>query len=207
MRYYRASKSRSQGREFYSIIFRHPVKKDSTGKSGLRVRRGLGTSDPKEADKLVGQMNELLKEDLLWNIDARHIAEKLYDPLIISAFYDVLEKQETVPFIIVYESGLGKGWDIIGAIDAKDALEKFKEKEPDIYKLCQSPYGTIHIAKEESILGGDEGYILARNVKECPYCHGAVHRYEHMFRCEDCNAIGDLITGIMTKVDIVDIEE
>lgn len=69
MIYYKASKSRSQGREFYSIIFRHPVKKDSTGKSGLRVRRGLGTSDPKEADKLVNQMNELLRENLLWNIE------------------------------------------------------------------------------------------------------------------------------------------
>ena len=157
MRYYKASKSRSQGREFFSIIFRHPVKKDSTGKSGLRIRRGLGTSDPKEADKLVGQMNELLRENLLWNIDARHIAEKLYDPMIISAFYDVLEKPAVVPFIIAYGSGLGKGWDIIGAVDAKDALKKFKEKEPDIYKLCQSPYGTIHIAKEESILEENEG--------------------------------------------------
>lgn len=156
MIYYRANKSRSQGREFYSIIFRHPVKKDSTGKSGLRVRRGLGTSDPKEADKLVGQMNELLRENLFWNIDTKHIAEKLYDPIVISAFYDVLEKHTAVPFIIVYESGLGKGWDIIGAIDAKDALEKFKEKEPDIYKLCQYPYGVIHIAKKESILGEND---------------------------------------------------
>lgn len=201
MRYYKASKSRSQGREFYSIIFRHPVKKDSTGKSGLRVRRGLGTSEPKEADKLVSQMNELLRENLFWNIDTKHIAEKLYDPIVISAFYDVLEKPIVVPFIIAYESGLGKGWDIIGAIDAEDVLEKFKEKEPDIYKLCQYPYGTIHIAKEENIPGGNEGDILVRNVKECPYCHGAVHRYEHMFRCEDCNAVGDLITGIMTKID------
>lgn len=148
MRYYRANKSRSQGRDFYSIIFRHPVKKDSTGKSGLRVRRGLGTSDPKEADRLVDQMNELLRENLLWNIDVKHIAERLYDHIVISAFYDVLEKKETVSFIIAYESGLGKGWDAIDAIDEKDALEKFKEKEPDIYKLCQYPYGTIHIAKE-----------------------------------------------------------
>jgi hypothetical protein len=178
MRYYKASKSRSQGREFYSIIFRHPVKKDSTGKSGLRIRRGLGTSDPEEADKLINQMNELLRENLLWNTDAKHIAEKLYDHIVISAFYNVLEKQEMASFIIAYKSGLGKGWDIIGAIDVKDALEKFKEKEPDIYKLCQSPYGTIHIAKEEDIPGGNEGDILVRNVKECPYCHGAVHRYE-----------------------------
>lgn len=146
MKYYTASKSRSQGRESYSIIFRHPVKKDSTGKSGLRIRRGLGTSDSKEADRLVNQMNDLLKEHLFWNIDLKYIAVRLYDPVIVAAFYDVLEKPIVVPFIIAYESGLGKGWDIIDATGVKDALNKFKEKEPDIYKLCQSPYGKIHVA-------------------------------------------------------------
>lgn len=152
MGYYVASKSRSQGREFYSIIFRHPVKKDSKGKSGLRIRRGLGTSDPKEADELISQMNELLKENLLWKIDAKHVAEKLYDPIVVSAFYSVLEKPIVMKFIIAYESGLGKGWDVINAVDTKDALKKFKEKEPLIFKLCQAPYGSIHIAKEENIL-------------------------------------------------------
>jgi hypothetical protein len=146
MKYYTASKSRSQGRESYSIIFRHPVKKDSTGKSGLRIRRGLGTSDIKEADRLVNQMNDLLREHLFWSIDLKYIAARLYDPIIVSAFYDVLEKPVAAPFIIAYESALGKGWDIIEAIDAKDALEKFKEKEPVIYETCQSPYGKIHIA-------------------------------------------------------------
>lgn len=101
-----------------------------------------------------------------------------------------------VPFIIAYESALGKGWEIIDAVDTKDALEKFKEKEPVVHEMCQSPYGTIHIA---SVL--NEGDILERNVKECPFCHGTVHRYEHMFQCERCRAIGDLVTGIMTKVD------
>lgn len=154
MGYYVASKSRSQGREFWTIIFRHPVKKDSTGKSGLRIRRGLGTSDPKIADELVSQMNELLKENLLWNIDAKHVAEKLYDPIVVSAFYSVLEKPIVMKFIIAYEddSGLGKGWDVINAVDAKEALKKFKEKEPGIFKLCKAPYGSIHIAKEENIL-------------------------------------------------------
>lgn len=146
MRYYTATKSRSQGRESYSIIFRHPVRKDSTGKSGLRIRRGLGTSDPEEADRLVSQMNDLLKEHLFWNIDLKYIAARLYDPIIVSAFYDVLEKPIMAPFVIVYESGLGKGWDIIDATDAKDALNKFKEKELDIYKLCQYPHGILHVA-------------------------------------------------------------
>lgn len=149
MKYYTANKSRSQGRKFYSIIFRHPVIKDSKGISGLRVRRGLNTSNRKKADNLVNQMNDLLRNEELWHIDAKSNAEKLYNPLIVNAFYDTLELQKEVPFIIAYKSGLGKGWDIIDAIDTKNALKKFKEQEPDIYKLCKSPYGIIHVARKE----------------------------------------------------------
>lgn len=91
MKSYTASKSRTQGRESYSIIFRHPVRKDSKGKSGLRIRRGLGTSDSDEADKLINQMNELLNNESLWNLNAKPLAERLYDEKIITAFYDSLE--------------------------------------------------------------------------------------------------------------------
>ena len=91
MKTYTANKSRTQGRESYSIIFRHPVRKDSKGKTGLRIRRGLGTNDSDEADKLVKQMNDLLKNESLWNLNAKPLAKKLYDSIIISAFYGSLE--------------------------------------------------------------------------------------------------------------------
>jgi len=39
---------------------------------------------------------------------------------------------------------------------------------------------------------------LARNVFRCTICGGIVDRYEHCFRCQDCGALGDLVTGIMT---------
>lgn len=149
VKYYTASKSRSQGRKFYSLIFRHPMIKDSGGKSGLRIRKGLGTSNTKKADKLVSQMNEILKDSSLWNIDAMPIAERLYDNIIVSAFYSVLWGKTDV-FVIAYESELGKGWDIVEAIDAKKALKLFEEREPDIYKLCQYPHGAIRVAKEEN---------------------------------------------------------
>lgn len=147
---YTANKTRSQGRKCFSIIFRHPVRKDATGRSGLRIRRGLGTANVKDADKLVKQMNEILKDDSFWNLDAKSDAIELYDPIIVSAFYDPMEnRQET--FIIIYESGLGKGWTKIDAVDAKDALKRFKEKEPDIYKLCRYPYGMIGIGEEINV--------------------------------------------------------
>lgn len=39
----------------------------------------------------------------------------------------------------------------------------------------------------------------ALHVFGCSYCEGPVDRFEHLFRCRQCGAIGDLITGIMTK--------
>ncbi len=60
---YVASLSRSQDREGWSVIFRHPVLKDRvTGRPGRRVRRGLGTRDQKRAEELVSQLNTILKE-------------------------------------------------------------------------------------------------------------------------------------------------
>ena len=50
----------------------------------------------------------------------------------------------------------------------------------------------------------DEKDILAKNVMECPFCHGAVHRYEHMFQCSGCKAVGDLMYGIMTRIRMPD---
>lgn len=91
MKHYTASKSKTQEREFWSIILRHPLRKDSKGRDGLRIRRGLGTSDSNEADKLVSQMNELLENESLWNLSAKPLAERRYHPIIIKAFYDSIE--------------------------------------------------------------------------------------------------------------------
>ncbi len=90
---YKASLSRSQGRESWSIIFRHPLRKDTKGKEGLRIRRGLGTTDENKAKELVRQMNELLDNESYWNINAKPLAENQFDERIVSAFYDSLEPE------------------------------------------------------------------------------------------------------------------
>ena len=51
-RAYSASLSQSQGRSGFSIIFRHPARLDAVDKPGVRVRRGLGTRDRVEAERL-----------------------------------------------------------------------------------------------------------------------------------------------------------
>lgn len=85
---YKASVSKTQGRQSYSIIFRHPVRKDrNTGKPGLRVRAGLGTKDTTEANHLVEQMNELLTNSDYWTMAAQTSAGERFDSRIIDIFY------------------------------------------------------------------------------------------------------------------------
>ena len=53
---YKATKTRSN-RPGWSVTFRHPRRRDARGKYGLKVRRGLNTTDDVEADRLVAELN------------------------------------------------------------------------------------------------------------------------------------------------------
>ncbi|MFD5258715.1 hypothetical protein ACFWM5_38625 [Streptomyces bobili] len=95
-KHYTASKNRTQGRDGWSVIFRHPARLDpSTGRPGRRVRRGLGTSDDAEADALVEQLNEILRTPSLWEPLARHKAIGLFDSRVVDVFYEGLEAART----------------------------------------------------------------------------------------------------------------
>jgi energy-coupling factor transporter ATP-binding protein EcfA2 len=72
------------------MIFRHPVRVDRNGQVGLRVRRGLGTSEQDEALRLVEQMNEVLADKELWRPTQRDVAMQKYDARVVAAFYDDL---------------------------------------------------------------------------------------------------------------------
>lgn len=91
---FKASLNRSQGRNAWCVIFRHPLRKDGQGRVGLRVRRGLGTSDLTEAERLKDEMNELLSNPAWWTPAARESAERMYNSHIVSAFYDYLTPAE-----------------------------------------------------------------------------------------------------------------
>lgn len=54
-----ATKTRTK-RPGWCVTFRHPVRNDSRNKPGLKIRRGLGTTDEQEAERLVEQLNQLL---------------------------------------------------------------------------------------------------------------------------------------------------
>lgn len=92
---YSASLSKSQDRSGYSIIFRHPVRRDeATGKPGLRVRRGLGTRDLVEAKRLRDELNQLLADSKYHDSSARSEAERRFDSLVVDIFYDKMVPEE-----------------------------------------------------------------------------------------------------------------
>ena len=94
-RTYSASLSQSQGRLGYSIIFRHPARLDATtGKPGIRVRRGLGTRDPVEAETLRDELNRLLADPKYRDPAARAEAEERFDPRVVGIYFDKMIPEE-----------------------------------------------------------------------------------------------------------------
>ena len=99
---YTATKTRSR-RPGWSVTFRHPRRRDARGKYGLKVRRGLNTTDDIEADRLVAQLNILLDDPTWWSLDRRMEAAQQFAAPIVSAFFDGIE---------------------IGVMDSKDLRDK-----------------------------------------------------------------------------------
>lgn len=87
---YVASKSRSN-RPGWSISFRHPLRNDSKGRPGLKMRRGLGTSDEIQAEAMVYEMNTILSDQTWWNAAKRSEATLRFAVPVVEAFYDEIQ--------------------------------------------------------------------------------------------------------------------
>ena len=93
---YSASLSQTQGRLGFSVIFRHPARRDdASGKPGVRVRRGLGTRDEAEAERLRDELNVLLGDPEYHDPAARAEAERRFDPRVVDIFFDKMVPEET----------------------------------------------------------------------------------------------------------------
>jgi energy-coupling factor transporter ATP-binding protein EcfA2 len=85
-----AGKTRTN-RPGWSVTFRHPLRADSRGKPGLKLRKGLGTTDDRIADNLVEELNMLLADQSWWSIDRKNNAEGKFDSRIVKIFYEGIE--------------------------------------------------------------------------------------------------------------------
>ena len=95
-RIHKATKTRSN-RPGWSVTFNHPCHRRAVGKSGRKVRRGLGTTDDSEADRLVEQLNTLLADESWWSFDRRAEAERLFNKVVVSAFFDEIDSGKSDP--------------------------------------------------------------------------------------------------------------
>ena len=89
--------SLSKGRSGWCVIFRHPLL-DAPGNQKRRVRRGLGTREEADAQKLVDQLNEILTSPDLWSPSQRQSLESKYDRRIVAAFMDGVEPDRYDPW-------------------------------------------------------------------------------------------------------------
>ncbi|MGY4447538.1 energy-coupling factor transporter ATP-binding protein EcfA2 [Bradyrhizobium sp. i1.3.1] len=88
---YTASKTRSQDRPGWTMSFRHPLRPETNGAPGRKVRKGLGTTDDAEADRLIEEMNKLLSEPSWWSASKRNEAERAFSAIVTAAFYDGIQ--------------------------------------------------------------------------------------------------------------------
>ncbi len=44
--------------------------------------------------------------------------------------------------------------------------------------------------------------VVTPNIMLCSCCGGIVDKYEFLFQCRDCGAMGDFTTGIMTQMNL-----
>ncbi len=145
---YSASMSRSN-RPGWSVSFRHPLRNDAQGKPGLRMRRGLGTTDESEAEQLVTEMNTLLTDRTWWNATKRAEAERKFSKAIVDAFYDEIQagredpetlREELIPLpnsddgysrvLFVGTTGAGKTSLLRQLIDSDPDKDRFPSTAP-----------------------------------------------------------------------------
>ncbi|MGD0498663.1 MAG: hypothetical protein ABSC23_09540 [Bryobacteraceae bacterium] len=87
-----ASVRENPGRQFLIVDFRHPLKNDANNRRGKKIRKGLGTADRAEAERLVAQLNEVLRDESLWSLGARpEAARRGYDERVLEIFFAELE--------------------------------------------------------------------------------------------------------------------
>ena len=90
----------SKGRQSLCVIFSHPLRPRPDGQPGLRVRRGLGTKNLDEANRLIEHLNILLAEPEWHTPSAEPTARALFGNIVAAAFYDDLIPETADPWQI-----------------------------------------------------------------------------------------------------------
>lgn len=163
-RRYTASTSRTQGRESWAVIFRHPARLDASGKPGRRVRRGLGTTDEVLANQLVGQLNELLGSPAFWEPSARAEAGDRFDGRVVDIFFDGMESVE-IDFLQLREEALPlpsthRRVMLLGTTGAgkTTVVRQLLGTDPDTERFPSTSTAKTTVADTELVITNDETF-------------------------------------------------
>jgi hypothetical protein len=88
---YVATAKRNPGRKAWLVEFRHPLRSDSNNRPGRKTRKGLGTEDEADAQRIVEQLNILLGDESLWSLGAKPEAERRFDARVVEIFFSEIE--------------------------------------------------------------------------------------------------------------------
>ena len=80
-----------KGKKGYTVNFRHSVVKDKEGRYGLKVHRGLGTTDATEAQRLAEELERILSDSYWADSSKRTEAYGHFSEVVVDAYYDPLE--------------------------------------------------------------------------------------------------------------------
>lgn len=183
---YTASKSPTIGGTAWVISFRHPLRKDARGKQGLKVRRGLGTSDEVRAQALVEEMNTLLGDSAWHSITKRDDAEWRFDPVIVRAFYDDIGnsasntweiRNEVLPLptgedgyakaLMVGTTGSGKTSLLRHLIGSHPERDRFPSTSASRTTICDIEVITAAPAPYQAVVTFFNEWTVHTNVHEC----------------------------------------
>ncbi len=163
---YVASRTKSQNRAGWSVIFRHPaLANPDTGKPGKRVRYGLGTQDDATADAIVADINEMLDDERWWSLAAKATASDRFRERAVEVFYAGMDPA-TGDTRAIRESllplpGRDEGYRSVLLVGTTGAgkttvLRQLIGTDPDEERFPTTATGRTTIADTEFILGGDE---------------------------------------------------
>ena len=76
-----------KGKRGYTVNFRHSVVKDKDGKYGLKVHRGIGTTDAAEAQRLAEELERILSDSYWADSSKRTEAYGHFSEVVVDAYY------------------------------------------------------------------------------------------------------------------------
>ncbi len=80
-----------KGKKGYTVNFRHSVVKDKDGKYGLKVHRGLGTTDEAQALRVAQELETILSDSYWADPSKKAEAYGRFSEIVVDAYYDPLE--------------------------------------------------------------------------------------------------------------------